>query len=282
MKVKVLKALPISSGEIFQARQFRSADYDEIVNPLLMVDDYVMTKPTFGAHAHGGLSAISLIFEDTKGYVVNRDTLGNHLRLNPGDLYWLNAGSGAMHDEYPGEGAEIRGLQIFVKLDISVEHGQPSSKLLRAKDVPIHTASGVELRVLIGNYLSTQGMQGLSNPMDLIEGKLQAGASFRYQLKAGYSAWIYCRTGELSLSWGGDDYQITAGEALGLSSASSLELGLYAKQESHIVLLSALSVDHAYERMGPYAFSDRESALALKAKFEAGELGSLDYEAVAI
>lgn len=98
-------ALEVGSG--FSARQFRHSQFAGLMDPLLMVDDYTMTEPTFGAHAHGGISAVSLLFEDSRGDFLNQDSLGNNLTLGAGDLYWLSAGRGAMHDESPRSGRPV-------------------------------------------------------------------------------------------------------------------------------------------------------------------------------
>ena len=111
-----LHGADLSIGHGFQARSYRAVEIGELMDPLVMVDHYVMTEPTFGAHPHAGLSAVSLLFEDSEGLFRNRDSLGNDFDLAPGDLYWLKAGSGAVHDECPRVNARTHGLQVFVNV----------------------------------------------------------------------------------------------------------------------------------------------------------------------
>ena len=106
----------LSIGEGFEAISFKHDLFGGQMDPLVMVDHYTMTGPTFGAHPHAGMSAVSVLFEDSVGQFNNRDSLGNDINLEPGDLYWLKAGSGAVHDEKPLPGAKIHGLQMFVNL----------------------------------------------------------------------------------------------------------------------------------------------------------------------
>ncbi|MCW8125523.1 hypothetical protein ACFR96_14635 [Microbulbifer halophilus] len=54
-----------------------------------MVDHYTMTEPTFGAHPHAGIAAVSVLFESSSGQHNNRDSLSNDLNLLPDELYWL-------------------------------------------------------------------------------------------------------------------------------------------------------------------------------------------------
>ncbi|HBM83879.1 MAG TPA: pirin family protein, partial [Halieaceae bacterium] len=86
-------ALEIGAG--FVAQSFRERNFAGAMDPLVMVDHYRMTEPTFGPHPHAGLSAVSVLFEDSDGAFHNRDSLGNDFDLLPGELYWLKAGSGA-------------------------------------------------------------------------------------------------------------------------------------------------------------------------------------------
>ena len=83
---------PISGADLivgsgFKAQSFRARDIGEEMDPLVMVDHYVMTESTFGAHPHAGMSAVSLLFDDSEGLFHNRDSLGNDFDLQPGDLY---------------------------------------------------------------------------------------------------------------------------------------------------------------------------------------------------
>ena len=96
-----LEGADLTVGSGFKAESFRAGDIGEAMDPLVTVDHYVMTETTFGAHPHAGMSAVSLLFEDSEGLFHNRDSLGNDFDLQPGDLYWLSAGSGAVHDESP-------------------------------------------------------------------------------------------------------------------------------------------------------------------------------------
>src|SRR6056297_1572193 len=74
---------PLTIGDGFQAQSYQHADFRGLMDPLIMVDHFVMTQPTFGTHAHAGLSAVTVMFEDSEGAFRNRDSLGNDLDLGP-------------------------------------------------------------------------------------------------------------------------------------------------------------------------------------------------------
>ena len=65
------------------------------------LDHYRMSGPTFAPHPHAGFSAVSYVFEDSKGGLRNRDSLQHDLVIEPGAMVWTQAGSGVVHDEFP-------------------------------------------------------------------------------------------------------------------------------------------------------------------------------------
>src|ERR1700761_9638325 len=103
-------------GSGFTAQHFSEEMFGGGMDPLLMVDHFVMTEPTFEPHLHAGISAVTVMFEDSEGDFLNRDTLGQNTALKPGALYWLAAASGAVHEERPARGTHTHALQIFVNL----------------------------------------------------------------------------------------------------------------------------------------------------------------------
>ena len=79
----------MTRGTGFEALSFIHRQLDGLMDPLIMVDHFTMTEPTFAPHAHAGLSAVSVLFEDSTGSFRNRDSLGNDIELAPGDLSGL-------------------------------------------------------------------------------------------------------------------------------------------------------------------------------------------------
>ena len=106
----------IDIGAGFSALSFDHDEFDGLMDPLVMVDHFTMSKPTFGPHPHAGMSAVSVRSRTAGALFHNRDSLGPDIDLAPGDLYWLKAGRGAVHDAGPRPGAQTHALQVFVNL----------------------------------------------------------------------------------------------------------------------------------------------------------------------
>lgn len=85
----------VDIGTGFSALNFDHHQFGGLLDPLVMVDHFTMSEPTFGTHPHAGVSAVWVMLEDSRGRYYNRDSLGNDIDLEPGDLYWLKAGRAA-------------------------------------------------------------------------------------------------------------------------------------------------------------------------------------------
>ncbi|TFH87255.1 pirin family protein [Billgrantia azerbaijanica] len=273
------RGLEVGSG--FSARAFRHDDFGGLMDPLIMVDDYTMTEPTFGAHPHAGIAAVSLLFEDSEGDFYNHDSLGNHLVLGAGDLYWLNAGRGAMHDESPQPGAaRIRGLQIFVKLPAKLAAMAPSSNYIPAASIPVITAHGVRVRVVAGESHGKRGFVNTPVPVTMLDGYLDGGAMFAHWLNDGQSAWFYTVEGEITVSLHEEVHRLQAGQALSVRVEKAGDLQVSGVRRSHFALLSADPHDETFVHQGPFALASEEEIAQAQRDADDGLMGVVEYKPV--
>jgi hypothetical protein len=243
------KALSIGDG--FEARSFRASVLNAAMDPLVMVDHYVMTESTFGVHPHAGMSAVSLLFEDGKGRFHNRDSLGNDFDLQPGDLYWLTAGSGALHDEAPRPGSRIHGLQVFVNLPQRQRHDAPGSLLVRRSDMPVVSGENYRVRVALGCSNGVAGVSAPDSSMTILDGHVSRQGEFAHRLSTNRNAWIHAIDGDLAVSVRGVSHTLKRGEALTVSSAPpghEVDIGLksHACETAHFALFDAEPLEETY------------------------------------
>jgi redox-sensitive bicupin YhaK (pirin superfamily) len=266
-------------GEAFNALAFRYSDYDTGFDPLIMVDHYTMTGSTFGSHPHAGLSAVSIIFEDSLGKFHNRDSLGNDFDLEPGDLYWLKAGSGVFHNEEPRKNSRIHGLQVFVNMPNEDKEDEPSSLHVNAIDVPIISEHGARVRVLLGECNGVQAKKSPSTPLTILDGKLHASKHFSFEVDKEVSAWIYAICGTLKLEAGTSAEVLKQGTSVALTSAldgvkvSIKNLGL---EEGHFAVLSGKPINEPFVQQGPLVASNANSMARTIDRKEKGLFGIIE------
>lgn len=272
------KALEIGSG--FSALTFRAKEFPGAMDPLVMVDHYRMTKPTFGPHPHAGLSAVTVLFEDSTGTFHNRDSLGNDFDLLPGDLYWLKAGSGVIHDESPRAGANIHGLQVFVNLPAIEKKRAPKSLHVKAENMPLLENGDSRVRVVLGESNGVAGQQSPALPMTILDGHIHANSFYSHPLREEENAWIYAIEGELIVMTGGKPVRLLSGQAIaisGLRSATDHEIHLFNKEAepAHFALFSAEPINEVFVQKGPFVMSSEADIAQIEADYAAGKLGHL-------
>ncbi len=268
---------PFTVGTGFKALSLKHAMFGGLMDPLVMVDHYTMTEPTFGAHAHAGMSAVTVLFEDSKGAFNNRDSLGNDIDLQPGDLYWLNAGSGAVHDEKPVPGAVAHGLQMFVNLPARLKHRTPETLHVTADTMPLIESSGARVRVVLGQSNGLIGASSPALPMTILDAKIEPSGHFEHQVAAGHSQWIYAVKGSIELSDGTAFVTVKAGEALAARAMpDSAILTMRAHTDSHAVIVTGEPINEAFVQRGPFVMSTEAEIAEIEAAYREGRLGKLD------
>jgi redox-sensitive bicupin YhaK (pirin superfamily) len=265
-------------GSGFTAQHFSEEMFGGGMDPLLMVDHFVMTEPTFEPHLHAGISAVTMMFEDAEGEFLNRDTLGNKIELKAGDLYWLAAACGAVHEERPAPGARIHALQIFVNLPAHLKREPARSLHVRATDVPIVHGHGHRVRVILGRSGDVSGVDGTPEAMTMLDGFIDAGAHFSHRLPDGHQAWIYAVSGEMSVGSEGVLRVLDPGFALSVAAAAATEVELKASKTSHFVLMAAKPIRERFVKHGPLVMSSAADVERTLADYANGRFGRLPPE----
>ena len=273
------ESLSIGSG--FSARSFRARDMGLAMDPLVMVDHYVMTEPTFGTHPHAGLSAVSLIFEDSAGRFHNRDSLGNDFDLLPGDLYWLTAGRGALHDESPREGSRIHGLQVFVNVPQQFRYEAPSSLLVRRQEMPVLSGSRHRVRVAVGESNGVAGATPPGLPMTILDGWLYDRGGFEHELGSGTNAWVQAIAGVVEVAIAGNRARLRKGQAIAVNNSESgksitVRVSVGDQFPAQFALLAGQTVKEPYVQQGPFVMGTSAEIEAINKEFNAGRFGSID------
>ena len=264
----------MTRGDGFEALSFIHRQLDGLMDPLIMVDHFTMTQPTFGAHAHAGISAVSVLFEDSTGIFRNRDSLGNDIELAPGDLYWLKAARGAVHDEAPTPGSRTHALQIFINLPAAQKLEAPSSRHVKATEMPVIEGPGHRVRVMTGESNGVVGATPPALPFTILDISLQANGSFIHRPDPGDATWLHAICGNIEVELDGTRHRLSGDTALAAHGAD--EIRLLSNEGGQAVLLGGTPLRETFVQKGPFAMSDADQLAAVIAAHEAGELGALD------
>jgi len=134
-------------------------------DPFLLLDDFRNDNPIdfhmgFPWHPHRGIETITYIL---KGSVEHKDSLGNSGELSDGDVQWMTAGSGILHQEMPkgNDKGQMHGFQLWANLPSNLKMTSPNYQDIKGSDIKvIHEDDGTIIKIVIGDY---KGYKGLIN-----------------------------------------------------------------------------------------------------------------------
>jgi quercetin 2,3-dioxygenase len=146
--------------------QLRFADAG-LLDPFLVLTDFQMPRAFFPPHPHAGFSVMTYMFEDSVGAFINRDSFGDHSRIEAGALHWTQAGRGIQHEEIPEqEGQPCHGLQMWINHADRDRMAPPTRFHVANDQMPeVRPAEGVRVRVLVGEGF---GMKAAFTPLTSI------------------------------------------------------------------------------------------------------------------
>jgi len=275
---------PHTVGDYCHIRQFRHTDFDNAMSPLVLADHFVMTGPTFEVHPHAGMSAVTVLFENTHGWMSSHDSVHNDHRIEPGDLHWTLAGRGIVHTQQPeGENARLDGLQLFVNLPKRLKRIDPATMLIRADDVPVIESRGVRLRVLAGSLAGKTSPLPTPEPILIVDGRLDADACANLPLPEGWNLWLYARDGHLKVNEPGvpeSDVELPSGAAMAIAAATEGTVQLRAsarevKQAIRFVAIAGPAIHEPVVQKGPFVMNSHEEIEQVMADYQAGRFGTV-------
>jgi len=195
--LKIIAGKPVIEGDgVHLKRVFGFGEQPEF-DPFLLLDDFRSTNPTdyergFPWHPHRGIETISYVL---RGTVEHGDSLGNHGVIGRGDVQWMTAGSGIIHQEMPKGDQEgvMGGFQLWANLPASHKMMKPRYRDLKGSDIPVITTDkGVQVRVICGEVEGTSGpLRDIVIDPEYLDVSLPRDSEFVHPTKPGHTVFAY-------------------------------------------------------------------------------------------
>jgi redox-sensitive bicupin YhaK (pirin superfamily) len=174
-----------------------TSDFD----PFLLLDDFRSDTPEeylagFPWHPHRGIETITYVLAGT---VEHGDSIGNRGVISAGDIQWMTAGSGIIHQEMPqGDAAgRMYGFQLWANLPASLKMTAPRYQGVLAADVPlVRDKDGMEVRIVCGRFGNTTGpVEGVAANPTYLDVSIPAGMTKTFPMDATHNAFAYVFSG---------------------------------------------------------------------------------------
>jgi redox-sensitive bicupin YhaK (pirin superfamily) len=201
---KIVPASPFTHGTGFKAFSVGQQQFGSTIQPFIQLDHYFMTQPTFSEHPHQGIAAVTYMFEDSEGTFFNKDSQGDESYIRPGDLHWMQAGTGIRHNETPIEPGKVcHGIQMFVDLTPEDKLAPAKALHLKSADIPVYTTpEGGKIRVVIGAANGLVSPLEISNKISFLDVTIPPNSSIEHQVAADRTAFILAIAGSGSIPSG--------------------------------------------------------------------------------
>lgn len=146
-------------------------------DPILMLDSFDSLNPEdytagFPIHPHRGIKTISNLAE---GKMLHRDSLGNEDMIESGEVQWMTAGSGILHEEQLPASERMLGVQLWLNLPKKDKMTRPEYKSINKADIKEIEIEGGKLRLLAGTYKNHEGFKVKFQPLDYYALELHEG-----------------------------------------------------------------------------------------------------------
>jgi redox-sensitive bicupin YhaK (pirin superfamily) len=198
---KIIQSKPTMEGAgVHLRRAFGFGDTKEF-DPFLLLDDFRNDNPDeyaagFPWHPHRGIETITYVLA---GEVDHGDSLGNKGVLGAGDVQWMTAGSGIMHQEMPRGDAQGRmhGFQLWANLPRSLKMTAPRYQDIKAKDVPeVIDDDGTKVRVVTGDFWGKKGpVEGVAADPRYLDISVPPGKKKTFKVEVDRHAFAYIFAG---------------------------------------------------------------------------------------
>ena len=262
---------------------FPSNDLGQQISPFLLLDYAGPTdfppaeRPRgVGEHPHRGFETVSIVYQ---GELEHRDSAGNHGTLGPGDVQWMTAASGVVHEEMQERGFAKRGgtiemVQLWVNLPRAFKMSPPGYQTLSKAQIPVVDLpdEGGSVRVIAGDFHGVTGPARTFTPINLYDLRLKAGHRTGLTLRAGYNTGIFLLKGNIVLN---GSHSVKEAE-LALFGAQGEQISIEAGQDATLLVLNGEPIPEPVAREGPFVMNTQEELVQAVNDYRMGKMGHLD------
>jgi redox-sensitive bicupin YhaK (pirin superfamily) len=224
-------------------------------------------------HPHRGFETVTIAYQGT---VDHRDSGGSSGTINPGDVQWMTAASGVVHEEMHGKdfsakGGEFEMVQLWVNLPASAKMSKPGYQAILSAQIPrVDLGTGAYARIIAGELNGIKGPAKTFTPVNVFDVRFEAGARGELSLPAGQNSAVVLLRGDVVLN--GSSSLKGEGRIATLTPAGETVL-LEAKTDSLLLVLSGEPLNEPVASYGPFVMNTEAELRQAFVDYQAGRMG---------
>jgi len=224
-----------------------------------------------GRHPHRGFETVTIAYQ---GGVEHRDSAGNHGVIGPGDVQWMTAASGIVHEEwhereFTRSGGTMEMAQLWVNLPAKDKLAPPGYQDIRSGQIPVvELGSGASVRVIAGEFRGAKGPARTFTPINVWDARIPAGQRVEMEFTEGYTTLLAILKGKVTIN--GDEPAQAAELAILDRAGSRITLG--AEEDATVLVLNGEPIDEPVVGYGPFVMNTHEEIQQAIRDFQSGRL----------
>lgn len=270
-------------GDGFPVRSlFSYGNHAASLSPFLLLDyaDPTPFTPTahkrgVGEHPHRGFETVTIVYQ---GELEHRDSTGSGGLIGPGDVQWMTAGSGILHEEFHSaafakSGGTLEMVQLWVNLPAKDKMTAPGYQTLLNREIPVvELPEGAgNLRVIAGEYGGSRGPARTYSPMDVWDLRLEQNRTARLELPEGRTLALVVLRGTVQIN--GD--QIAREAQWVQLDREGTRVEIAANSDAMVLLLSGEPLNEPVIGYGPFVMNSQKEISEAIDDFESGRFGRM-------
>ena len=228
-----------------------------------------------GAHPHKGFETVTIAYQ---GELEHRDSSGGGGKIGPGDVQWMTAGRGIVHEEFHSadftrKGGTLEMVQLWVNLPARFKSADPGYQTLLdadIPDVPIANDAG-SVRVIAGEYGGRKGPARTFTAINLLDVDIRTGKSAEFNLPNGHTAAVLVLKGNVRVNGSRDAVE---GD-LGIFSRDGSSITITASTDATVLLMSGEPIDEPIVGRGPFVMNTLKEIQQAFEDYQLGRMGDL-------
>jgi redox-sensitive bicupin YhaK (pirin superfamily) len=268
-------------GDGFPVRSmFSPQTHGDAVSPFILLDyaqpyqfEPAKQKRGVGVHPHRGFETVTIVYE---GEVDHRDSTGNGGHIGPGDVQWMTAASGILHEEFHSKaftekGGAMEMVQLWVNLPAKDKMLPPGYQTLMDGEIPSVAIDGGRVRVIAGEYAGARGPAKTFTPINIWDVRLNAGAKTEFALPEGHTLALLVQSGSVKLHTG----QFAGASQFVLFERDGGAIAVEAESDAKLLVLSGEPINEPVVQYGPFVMNTEGEIRQAITDFNAGKFGDI-------
>jgi redox-sensitive bicupin YhaK (pirin superfamily) len=268
---------------------FSHATLGRHISPFLLLDyagpvefDPARKPRGVGAHPHRGFETVTIVYQ---GELEHRDSTGQGGRIGAGDVQWMTAARGIVHEEFHSEaltrkGGTLEMVQLWVNLPARHKDADPAYQTLSDREIPVIALpdGAGQLRIIAGEHSGLQGPARTFTPIDLWDLKLNRDGVTRLTMPEGHTLALVVLRGTVLVN---DEEVVREAQVILLDRAGG-DVKLEANNEAKVLVLSGEPIEEPVAMQGPFVMNTADELRQAFSDYEDGRFGAISPQPTAV